>query len=123
MKKLVLFLSFLLLSLGACQNDSNSEALPDNICGFTDPLQELPWHKNLTENKGNCLLYTGAKIYTYEYQNQQVFYLSNAAFTRMVTCIFVLYDCEGKDITPKTQQEWADFEKNRKNELLLWEKK
>jgi hypothetical protein len=123
MKKSILYLFFVLFSLQACQSDSNSEALPNSICGSSKPIEELPWLKNLTENKGNCTLYVGAKIYTYEYDNQQVFYLANAAFIRMVTCIFVLYDCQGKEITPKTQQAWADFEKNRKNEVLLWEKK
>jgi hypothetical protein len=123
MKNLIVLLFVSLCLFTSCQKKVAEENFSVEMCDTATPLTDLPWLNKIVSDNGNCTLFKGAKIYSYSYEGKRVFFLQNPSFSRTVTCIFVLYDCLGNNISPTTTSEWEKFEQNRKEETLLWEKK
>ena len=97
-------------------------------CGTKDPLNDLAWTKKVLSSSyyfpnGSQLYVDGlAKFYCCTYNNENVFFLDNPA-SNLWLSIQVVFDCQGNIIMSgfKTAP-LQDFEKNKKNEQLLWSK-
>ena len=112
MKSIIVFILILFITFIAC--DKNDSAFNYSV---SDPVKDLKWLGELTGGK-ICQLYAGARVYSYSYNGKSVFYFTNPA-SSLGSCGEAIYDCSGAKMTIT---DWVDFEKNRKEEKLLWSK-
>lgn len=119
MKSLQLLLSIIwLLFLFSCEKETSNPELSPKICGVDNPFNQLDWLQQLISSNTSCTVYNGAKLFSYRYSGIEVFYFINPANSK-ATCTSAVYNCQGNRLEIA---DWQDFEVNRTNEKLLWEK-
>lgn len=119
MKNLLLMLLIGIFAF-SCKK-SGPENQDPGVCGVNS-VEELGWANALILNEGPCTVYSGAKLYAYTFNAEQVIYLRNPA-SSLYRCNQAVYNCSGISISDGWNAEnWAAFETNRSNEKLLWEK-
>lgn len=123
MKK-YLMIFFISLSMSGCDKAAITEdGSAISACGFTS-FDQLAWAQTLISGKGSCpYIYKGATITMYDYKGEKVFFFENHA-SSLAICTQAVYNCSGAVIIPASAEtkDWNDFETNRKNKKLLWEK-
>jgi|LakMenEpi03Aug12_release.lakeMendotaPanAssembly.Ray.scaffolds.fasta_scaffold57939_5 hypothetical protein len=118
MKNIILFFVSIALTATSCdKNNTSKEDSTPTYCGVIDPVKNLKWLNELIGGS-SCQIYPGAKVYSYSYNGENIFWFTNPA-SSIGNCTSELYDCAG---TKVTVDNWNDFEKNRTAEKLLWSK-
>lgn len=124
MKQYSMIIIFISLCTFSCDKVNNAvESGAINACGVTS-FDQLIWAQTLISGKGPCeFIYKGAKITMYDYKGEKVFYFENNA-SSLGVCTRTVYNCSGTTIISflAERRVWDDFETNRRNEKLLWEK-
>ncbi|HYK77412.1 MAG TPA: hypothetical protein VEV16_10565 [Daejeonella sp.] len=123
MKKYLTIIFLVSLSALSCDKTNVEVDSAINACGVTS-FDELTWAQALITGKGPCeLIYKGATITMYDYNNEKVFYFENPA-SSLGVCTRAVYNCSGAIIIPAMAEAkvWGDFETKRKNKRLLWQK-
>jgi hypothetical protein len=118
---IILFLP-LLTTCSRDQDPPNPPDPPSGPCGVKDPLNDLPWLKNIKNSTTPPgMLYEGARIYSYVYNGSIVFYIPNPASSASPRNV---YNCAGEVIIGPSSPEadWVNFRQKRNSESLLWSK-
>ncbi|WP_425638053.1 hypothetical protein ACPUEN_01405 [Algoriphagus yeomjeoni] len=94
MKKLInpIFLCCLLISVSCTENED-----PAMACGVSDPIENLPWLKQMAENASSGGLSEFAYIAKAKYKGKRVFYLGSCCPN--CSWALILYDCERNTLT------------------------
>lgn len=123
MRKYLIIIFFISLFMSSCSKPNITEEDAINACGVAS-FDQLAWAQTLISGKGPCqYIYKGATITMYDYKGEKVFYFENHA-SSLAICTQAVYNCSGTVIIQAFAEakDWDDFETNRKNEKLLWEK-
>lgn len=118
---IIFFISLFMSSCGKANITEDDGAI--NACGVAS-FDQLAWAQTLISGKGPCqYIYKGATITMYDYKGEKVFYFENHA-SSLAICTQAVYNCSGTVIIQAFAEakDWDDFETNRKNKKLLWEK-
>ena len=125
MRFLFTFLSItLFVGFSNCSNDG-----PENSCVPTSKaLDEISSLSNIVENgkiagRPTCTVYSGARISACKYKGETTYYFVNAASSN-ASCVWIAYDCRGEELINwgSNQAAWSEFEAERSEEELLWQK-
>ena len=102
--KLFFTLLFATLLLAGCSKDNGENK---QICNLADPINELPWLKEIKNSLTNCPWQTA--IIQANYDGQTVFYTaSNDPLANSVQS-YTLYNCDGKIIEVTQPEKLNDF--------------
>ncbi|MEJ7693961.1 hypothetical protein [Daejeonella sp.] len=110
MKKFLLLL-VISLAIGSCKKSTSCNV---------NSIEQLPWAVNMVAGGGSCLIYGGAKFYSYTFSGEQVFYFTNLLSSNS-NCVGGIYYCSGNKLS-FSEDESREFFNKRKNEMLLWSK-
>lgn len=94
----------LLVTVAGCskENDRNKQ-----ICNLADPINELPWLKEIKNSLTRCGCETSIMQATYK--EQTIFYTATTDLLCDGIETYTLYNCEGKVIEIITQDKIHDF--------------
>jgi hypothetical protein len=71
-KQVSLFLAVIMLSMLSCKTSDNNHNL---ICGTANPLEDLPWLKQIKEVMAMNTRMAGSQIIRYSYKGEDVFWI------------------------------------------------
>lgn len=111
MKKLIYPILCCVLFTFACSVDEG----PAMACGVSDPIENLPWLKQMSENASSGGLSEFAYIANAKYEGKRVFYLGSCCPN--CSWALILYDCEGNALTDEIG--FDDLE----NQKIIWRPK
>jgi len=117
MKPIVQSIFLLLLVTQIACNEKNISP-EECACGKQDPFNELSWVQTFIDNE-TCTIYTGAQLFAYRYNSEDVLYLSNGASSNSA-CTDFLFDCSGAIFDLEVVRE--DFFSKRTDRRTLWTK-
>ncbi len=113
---------FICLSLLACSNDDDQNTSLE-ICGVNNPIEDLPWLKEIKEGFEMSFSPVGSQIIAYQYNGNDVFWINNC-----VNCedaLVQIYNCMGEVICQKGGitglDECPEFEAEAINEKVLFD--
>jgi hypothetical protein len=114
----------LFISITNCSDDG-----PENSCvPASKALTDISSLSNIADNgkiagRPSCTVYSGARIYTCTYKGETTYYFVNAASSNSA-CVMIAYDCQGEELINwgSNQTAWSEFEAERSEEELLWQK-
>ena len=89
MKKSIYSILFCLVFSFAC--DENND--PATACGVSDPVENLPWLKQLAEDSANQGMAESSYIMQAKYKRQIVFFLGNCSPN--AAWALIVRDCKG----------------------------
>lgn len=92
MKKLILPICFLLLTLSACKDEVD----PILICGVISPAEELTWLNEIVEELNESYLGPYFYVTAGSYQGQSVFLIENCCPN--CNSVVPVYNCEGESL-------------------------
>jgi hypothetical protein len=106
-----------------------SEEGPENGCVPTSKaLTDISSLSNIVNSgkiagRPTCTVYSMARIYACKYKGATTYYFVNSASSNSV-CVMIAYDCQGEELVNwgSNQAAWTEFESERSEEELLWEK-
>lgn len=123
MRKYLIIIFFSLFMSGCGKANITEYDGTINACNVAS-FDQLAWAQTLISGKGSCqYIYKGATITMYDYKGEKVFYFENHA-SSLAICTRAVYNCSGTVIIQSfaSAKDWDDFETNRGNKKLLWEK-
>ena len=116
-------LSFI-LGATSCSDDGPGEGCVP-VSKAVDDISSL---SNIIDNgkiagRPTCTVYSGARIYACKYKGESAYYFVNAASSNSA-CVMIAYDCYGEELINwgSNQAAWTEFEQERSEEELLWQK-
>ena len=113
--KRISMIFLVIIFISSCVKDENA---CKTTCEFSDPIEELPWLKEIKNTMTNCSF--EMSIFQATYDNQTVFYtvmtdpLGNGVQT------ITLLDCEGKVIRSIANNDIPSFHENAANIKALY---
>ena len=91
------------------------------VCGLKNPLNDLPWLKDIMTGKSKPAGNIGSLtwIYAYKFKGADVIYLLNTPSSYNP---WIVFNCAGIQIIPfiAPNEKWEEFKAERTDELLLW---
>ena len=103
MKKIFILL-ITIFFVASCGKDENTNK---SVCNLTDPINELPWLKEIKNSLTSCACETSIMQATYK--EQTIFYTATTDLLCDGIETYTLYNCEGKVIEIITQDKIHDF--------------
>ena len=97
MRRLVFILSlFFTVSIIPLSCEDNLETSSDQVCNVENPLEDLPWLKDMVQAIQLSMRPTGSQIIQYTYQGDYVFWVDMCY--QCADGLIVVYNCAGEVI-------------------------
>jgi hypothetical protein len=108
---------FLLLFLGCLLLLCSKPSDDNKICGYNDPVNELPWLKSLVDTMAIDGKYYGTVIYYETYNLKSVFYIQTL-FRNCILCD--TFYCDGTRVEFLNSEDALKFGNNMKKNKIIW---
>jgi len=111
MLKIIFISSFLVITFMSCQKDNSVEP-------FNFERDTPVWLKEKIDSMSTNHEYYGTKVYRYEWNEKFTYHI----MITISSCAYCeLFDQSGTKIQITNDAMFSDFQRNRKNEIIIWE--
>ncbi|MFT2008040.1 hypothetical protein ACMA1I_05135 [Pontibacter sp. 13R65] len=115
-----LILLLLVIAAIGCANDDFDLTQMKNCEEST--VEQSGWFQLLIKDGGDCKLYAGAKIYSYQAEKETLYYLTNPA-SSVGACNEAVYNCSGTLVSKAwSPAQWSELRSRVSEMSQIWEK-